>query len=438
MPEILENSEDIRLNADRVEMQQMLGNPPSWTLRYGISVVFGGVMIVLALAYFIRYPDIVECPAVLVTENPPIRVVAKVGGRIHNLLVVNQQSVQKGQILAIIENTANAQQVADLAQKLEGTTASIAHKTFSETLQLGELQGIYAAFHQAWKDYQYFNQNNLTTERLQQADKQIAHLNAQNTAIVGQIASLEAEHQLEKQRLNRQKQLFTEGVISQEEIEKANIQFIQHQRQLEQLQSTPLSINNQITQLETQIVELKGGKQDNNATKALALEEAAQKLRSEIRNWQDKYQIIAPIAGQIVMNKLTNPNQTVGTNEEIFIIIPENSNNKTIIAKAKLPSNNSGKVRLGQTAELRLVDYSFQEYGSLKATVSELSPIAIDNKKETEKEYALQLKLTDSLTTTAHKTINFKQEMAANARIITEDRRVTERIFEQFANLLKR
>jgi multidrug efflux pump subunit AcrA (membrane-fusion protein) len=437
MPTLLENPEDIRLNADRLEMQQMLGNPPSWTLRYGIGVVFSGVMVVLGLAYFIRYPDIIECAAVLVTENPPIRVVAKTGGRIHNLLVHNQESVKEKQILAVIENTANYQQVADLAQKLEGTTAVIAKKTFSETLQLGELQGTYAAFHQAWKDLQYFNQNPLTAERIQQADKQIAHLNAQNKAIAGQITSLEAEHQLEKQRLDRQKQLFTEGVISKEEIEKANIQFMQHRRQLEQLQSTPLSIQSQITQLETQIVELKGGKNDNNATKSLALEETAQKLRSDIRTWQDKYVILAPISGQLVMNKLTNPNQTIGNGEEIFIIIPENTGNKTIIAKAKLPSNNSGKVKLGQTAELRLTDYPFQEYGSLKATVFELSPIAIDNKKETEKEYAVQLQLTDSLTTTARKTIHFKQEMAANARIVTEDRRVTERIFEQFVNLLK-
>lgn len=436
MPALVENPKDLRLNADRLEMQQMLGNPPSWTLRYGIAVVFSGVLLVLGLAYFIRYPDIIECQAVLVTENPPIRVVAKVGGRIRNLLVQNQQSVKEKQILAVIDNTADYAQVTALAQKLDRPTAAIAAETFSETLQLGALQSTYAAFHQAWKDLQYFNQNPLTAERLQQVDKQIAHLNAQNKAILQQITSFEAEHQLEKQRHDRQKQLYTEGVISKEELEKANIQFIQHQRQLEQLQSTPLSIQSQITQLETQIVELKGTKNDNNATKSLALEEAAQKLRSDIRTWLDTYVITAPIAGQLVMNKIWTTNQNIANNEEIFIILPENTS-KTIVAKAKLPSNNSGKVKLGQTAELRLMDYPFQEYGSLKATVSELSPIAIDNKKETEKEYALQLQLTDSLRTTAHKTVNFKQEMAATARIVTEDRRVTARIFEQFVNLLK-
>ncbi len=436
MPTLLENPADIRLNADRLEMQQMLGNPPSWTLRYGIAVIFSGVLIVLGLAYFIRYPDIIECPAVLVTENPPIRVVSKIGGRIPNLFVVNQQSVKEKQVLAIIDNTANYQHIETLTQKLQGTTTQIAQNSFSETLQLGELQGTYAAFHQAWKDLQYFNQNNGTTERLAQADKQIAHLNAQNQSILQQITSLETEHRLEKQRHDRQKQLFTEGVISKEELEKAAIQFIQHQRQLEQLQSTPLSIQSQITQLETQKVELNGTKKDNNAAKSLALEEATQKLRSDMANWQDKYVIVAPISGQLVMNKIWTIHQNISNNEEIFIILPENTS-KTIIAKAQLPSNNSGKVKLGQLAELRVNDYPFQEYGSLKATVSELSPIAIDNKKETEKEYAVQLQLTDSLRTTAHKTLNFKQEMAATARIVTEDRRVTARIFEQFLNLLK-
>ena len=104
IPTLLENFADIRLNNDRFEMQQMLGNPPSWTLWYGIAVVFGGVMLVLGLAYFIRYPDIIECPAVLVTENPLIRVVAKVSGSIRNLLVINQQNVKEKEVLAIIAN----------------------------------------------------------------------------------------------------------------------------------------------------------------------------------------------------------------------------------------------------------------------------------------------------------------------------------------------
>ena len=284
MPNLLENPADMRLNNDRFEMQQMLGNPPSWTLRYGIAVVFSGVLIVFGLAYFIRYPDIIECPAILVTENPPIRVVAKIGGSIHKLLVINQHNVKEKQVLAIIANTANYADVETLAQK----------------------------------------------------------------------------------------------------------------------------------------------------------------LRSDLCTWLDTYVITASIAGQLVMNKIWTTNQNVSNNEEIFIILPKNTS-KTIVAKAKLPSNNSGKVKLGQIAELRLTDYPFQEYGSLKARVSELSPIAIDNKKETEKEYAVQLQLTDTVSrtsvremhTTAHKTLIFKQEMAATARIVTEDRRVTARIFEQFMNLLK-
>lgn len=64
---------DIRLQ-DREQAQYLLGNPPSWMMRYGISVMAGIFLLLLTLSYFIHYPDVIDAKIVLTTANPPIRV----------------------------------------------------------------------------------------------------------------------------------------------------------------------------------------------------------------------------------------------------------------------------------------------------------------------------------------------------------------------------
>lgn len=96
---------DLHLN-DREQIQYLLGNPPSWMMRYGIMVMAGFFTLLLTLSYFIRYPDVIEAKVILVTANPPIRILAKSSGRVSELLVMDQQQIKTGEVLAVIENTA--------------------------------------------------------------------------------------------------------------------------------------------------------------------------------------------------------------------------------------------------------------------------------------------------------------------------------------------
>jgi multidrug efflux pump subunit AcrA (membrane-fusion protein) len=106
MPNLITNPEEISLN-ERQELVQFIGRPPSIFLRFGITAIATVVIMLLAMSYFIKYPDIVTAKVVLTTENPPIRMLAKTGGRVSDILIKNNQWVEKGQILCVLENTAN-------------------------------------------------------------------------------------------------------------------------------------------------------------------------------------------------------------------------------------------------------------------------------------------------------------------------------------------
>jgi multidrug efflux pump subunit AcrA (membrane-fusion protein) len=124
----------------------------------------------------------------------------------------------------------------------------------------------------------------------------------------------------------------------------------------------------------------------------------------------------------------------VNTNEEVMTIVPINDNISTeskVIGKALLPIAGSGKVKTEQNVQIRLDGFPYQEYGSIEATVKNISLVPLQDN------YQVELNFTHELTTTYKKKIPFRQEMQGTARIITEDRTVASRMFDKITSLFK-
>ena len=115
----------------------------------------------------------------------------------------------------------------------------------------------------------------------------------------------------------------------------------------------------------------------------------------------------------------------------MFTIIPKDYS--AYVAKLKMPAQNSGKVKTGQKVQLRLQDFPDNQYGMLEGNIKSIS--AVTDQKGF---YLIDVNLPQTLITTYQKEIPFKQEMKANAEIITEDLRLIERFFYQFRNIFKK
>ncbi|MFN0215663.1 MAG: HlyD family secretion protein [Saprospiraceae bacterium] len=428
---------DLHLN-DREQIQYLLGNPPSWMMRYGLAVMSGFFMVLLALSYFIRYPDIVEAKVVLVTDNPPIRILAKSSGRLSELFVTDQQQANTGQVIAVIENTAAWKDVLDLETWLSTIYSNSSYSNSSalpSDLQLGALQSTYSTFSQHWKDYQYFSEHNGVAEKISFLQKQIEQIKALNANIINQKAILSEEFILAGKDIIRQRRLHSEKMIADSEIEKAEARYLQQKRQVESTEASTLQNQMQILQIESQINELQQSKGDNSVGKALTLNEDLRRLQSAIEDWKQNYLVIAPITGKVSFSKIWSVRQPIGAGEEIIAIVPDalpDKTNSSIIGKVTIPVANAGKVQIGMRAIIRLAGLPAHEYGALEA---EVAHIAILPQKE---EYLLDVKLTDPhFTTTYQKKLEFRQEMSGKVRIITEEKRVVERIFDRLNDILK-
>ena len=115
----------------------------------------------------------------------------------------------------------------------------------------------------------------------------------------------------------------------------------------------------------------------------------------------------------------------------MFTIIP--NENTSYIAKLKTPAQNSGKIKIGQSVNIKLENYPDTEFGVLNGRIKNMSLIP-----DKEGFYIIDVLLPKKMMTSYNKEIDFKQEMRGTAEIITEDLRLIERFFYQFKELLNR
>ena len=102
-----------------------------------------------------------------------------------------------------------------------------------------------------------------------------------------------------------------------------------------------------------------------------------------------------------------------------------------MIAKLTLPVHNSGKLKAGQTVNIKLNNYLYQEYGMLKGVVKTISVMPQHDS------YSVEVSLPNQLLTTYQKKLDYKEEMQGTADIITEELSILDRVFYQFRELVK-
>ena len=112
MPQLITSTS----HADDVD--ELLAQMPGWPLRWGISLLFGVVVLLLGLAWFIKYPDVIKGKITITTNTPPATVVARTGGPIH-LLSADKSILVADEVFATIGGTARYDDVLALRQALD-------------------------------------------------------------------------------------------------------------------------------------------------------------------------------------------------------------------------------------------------------------------------------------------------------------------------------
>ena len=431
---LITDPNEVRLNENR-DLQQILGTPPGWILNWGITLVFLTVAILLGMSWLVKYPDIIPARVTLTTEQPPIRVFSKTSGKIEDLKISDRQEVKAEQILAIIENPAEWQDILVLDSflnqiQLANTTEVVRNLKIPRNLKLGALQSSYAEFSKQFDEYIFFLQNNLTNARIANLNEQNVQLNALVNAKNQQKETLQKVVNLALKEFERNKTLKNIGAISDTELEASEAYYLQQQQKLDELDNEIINNKIQIEKNELLILEAQQKNNENRSGGLFSIQEDVQRMKSEVENWKQTFLITAPIDGKVSLIQYWSSQQFVNENEAMLTIVPTNNSGK-MIGKAILPLERSGKVKPTMRANIRLDGYPYQEFGSIEAVVKNISAVPQQNA------YQIELEVPATLITTYQKEIPFRQEMQGTANIITEDRRILERVFDKILSAFK-
>ncbi|MEL7422921.1 MAG: HlyD family secretion protein, partial [Bacteroidota bacterium] len=128
------------------------------------------------------------------------------------------------------------------------------------------------------------------------------------------------------------------------------------------------------------------------------------------------------------------PKEYLPAGTPLFSIAPSLAESTTLIAVVKVPVSGIGRIAVGNRVMIELDAYPKSEYGSLTAEVNKISllpQIYNDNSSY----YHVEVELTEPLVTSYGKPLEAGVMMTGTATIVTKDRSVLARIFEQLINI---
>lgn len=423
------------------EVQEILGTPPSWLVRWGTTVALLGFGLLLCVAWFVRYPDVVTSEKLsITTADPPVEVVARNDGRVSQVLVPDTSVVTERQALAVLQNTARYSDVQRLdalvAKWQELSTEAFRQLQYPDSLSLGELQSDYAVFVRDLEDFKFGRANRSSSVQSNIGAIQMQIKQLQQSISFEQKALKRSNDQLKiaEDFYERQKGLFRDKIISEIKLEEERLKLAEIERQRDLLESNILEKNREIISLRNNISSANFGQQESSSSSSTRLLASLNALRSGIDKWMQTFVLTAPISGKVVFNGFT-PQQFVRDGEAVMTIVPQSQDK--IIGRLLLPVEKSGKVSVGQRVLMKLDNYPFQEFGTVSGKVASKSPVP-KNREYTIIVDDLETSKNGKLLTNAQKEIPFEQQLLGTAEIITDDKGFLERVLEQVTSGFRR
>lgn len=427
------------------EVDEILSEMPSWTLRWGLTVIFGIVATILILSYFVKYPDVIKGKINITSNNPPVPLVARTSGNIV-IIVSDKSTVEENDVLGYLKSATKYDDVLKLKQKLNFIRNSAANKLnsdslnqFTDDLQLGELQVPYNNFLLKIKEISSLDIRGQNTNlRKESINQQVAEYVQISERLKYQVQLLENEYNLHKKNLeNRYKALLKAGSISTEQFEQKQDEVFQKLKAVEAAKSSYDENQNRIITLQSQKVEVDFEQKDRQLSSNNLLLDAYTNLLNQVNIWEQRYLLKATIAGKVNYLSFIKQNSYINENQEIANIVPLTGNiNNTLsgsyVGELFLESSGSGKIAEGQNVNIVLDNFNKKEFGILKGKVASIADVSstINSTTGSQSVYKVYVNLPNGLTTSAKKKLSFRYGMQGNAEVITKDISILGRIFD--------
>jgi HlyD family secretion protein len=425
---------DTKLEMLSQEMNDLVSYRPNWIIRKGNMVFLAVLLLLLTISWFIKYPDIVKGSVRLVAINAPRLVTARTEGKLEKLLVANGAAVKEGEPLAYLQSTARHEEVLTLYNWINETETAIIDNNLEillvnplpVLLQLGEVQVAFEQFQSGYYETLQLLKNGYYQKKKKALLQDLQYLADIQHSTERQKQLLQKDISLQQQELNAKEALAKEKIIAPLEFNQDISKSIGKEQSLELL--TAQLINNNIVEhnKRKEILDLQKfitDQQHHFRSELLT-------LKSTVEQWKERYVMSAPLDGTVLFVSFLQENQLLASNQELFYVQPPRT---SYYGELMAGQYGLGKIKIGQRVLIRMESFPSAEYGHLDGRVEYVSDIA--NRHDS---FLINVDLPRGLSTSYNKQVIFRNNLSATAEIITDDRRLLQRLLNRWNQLTQR
>jgi len=416
------------------DVREIITYRPHWIIRQG-NVIFLSVMVfLLSLTLFVKYPDIVNASAKLVAVNPPKLVASRVEGKLMKLFVLNNQQVNQGQPLGYIESTADYFEVIKLRNGINELIKSV-HAIGHESINiyslpqfgsLGDLQSIYEETQNEMIQTKQTLAGGYYQAKKAALEKDLQYIAELKNFSSRQKRLLQQDKELQNKEYKAYESLAKDKVIAPLELNQYKSKQIAKEQGLQQADAQ--ITNGEITRLNKQkeILDLQKVITDQQQKFFASL----LNLKSQVEKWLRQYELTASEDGKILFVSSLKENELIAGGQPLFYIEP---GQVSFYAELMAGQRGVGKIKEGQQVLIKIDGFPNAEFGHLSGNVAYIS--AIPNSRDS---FLIKVNLPHGLKTNYGKPILFRNNLTAQAEIITDNRKLFHRLTGQLKQIWER
>ena len=418
------------LNVEDEPIKEIMGKVPSFILRFGMIFLLIFIISIISLSYYVKYPDVITGNIVLTTNTAPVVIVSTTNGKI-SLIKDNFSYVTTRQRIGYITEDAKIENIDTLYNYLKSHELETINLDSIPPIELGKLQSLWSRFIVDFRAYQVYKKAQPERIGIASSVSQIQNNKKSVKSLNEQIRLKQEQLEFYRRKLDKDRTLLDKGMIPEREFQNTQMQVSEMQNQIKSLSSQQIGIDKNNADYQKQIADYQISKTQSESQKLTELLQSRITLIEELELWYKSNTFRSPIDGKLQYNQTLTNNQFIMQGMELFTITPDTK--QEISCNMTVPMAGMGKVTKGQKVIIRLQHFPEEEYGILYGKVSEISPSP--NK---EKNYLVKVIMTNGMTSSYNKQIEYRPNMEGTGDIVTKDKSFMHRIFEQLIKLIKR
>lgn len=408
------------------EVQDIIDRMPTGWCWWVFGIVTILIITMFTLSIVIHYPETVDGEVSITATTAPVRLVASATGRLHPLLQPGA-NVRQGEVLAYVEGGVNYQDYLVLKQYLQNEDSINA--VLPSSLALGELSNAYNAYVVSLEHWLRLNhsQRYATVRKSLKAQIEADQRVARQLALSKRYREKVCENL--SHEMSRDTMLSRDKLVSLSEMEvNANNYYAQVDAAIN-VQANQFTKQAEIRRTQTEIARNLQEEEEIIEESYSDMQAKRSVLMGELRLWEEKYLLIAPMPGKLDYLGFWHNNSMVAAGTEILSILPPQNQ---VVGEAHISSSGAGKVEIGQEVNVKLRDFPYDEYGLIRGRVISMSKLTnkIQAENHVVESYLVQIEFPRGLVTNFDKHLPLNFESKGTAEIITQPKRLIQRLFD--------